>query len=120
MKNESGFHPIEDRVLIKTIQVEKKTAGGIILADATADAENMAQIHGHFVAGGAKAMRRMGEAGIAPGDLIAFAKYAGHAFTGMDGLAYRIMNAQDVIGKSEGYFDKSLRARQPLSQGSNV
>lgn len=118
MNNESGFHPIEDRVLIKTIEVEKKSAGGIVLPDSTKDAEDMAQIHGHFVAGGKQALTRMAEGGITPGDLVAFAKYAGHPFIGKDGAWYRVMNAQDVIGKSDGYYDKSLKARQPMQYGS--
>jgi chaperonin GroES len=114
MKNESGYHPIDDRVLIKTIPIEKKTAGGIMLPDTTKDAEDMAQIHGHLVAGGADAIERLAKQGIQPGQMVVFAKYSGLPFTGLDEQAYRIMNAKDVIGWSEGYFDKNFRARTPM------
>lgn len=114
MKNESGYHPIDDRVLIKTIPIEKKTAGGIMLPDQTKDSEDMAQIHGHFVTGGMEALERLAKQGIKPGLLVVFAKYSGTPFTGLDEQAYRIMNAKDVIGWSEGYYDRNFRARQPI------
>lgn len=116
MKNESGYHPIEDRIIVKTIVLEEKTEQGIILPAQTKDAEDMAQIHGHFVAGGALAMERMQKNGIEPGDLIVFAKYSGDPFTGIDNEKYRIMNMRDVIGKSDGFRQKNtvFRARKPM------
>ncbi len=115
MTNESGYHPIEDRIIVKTIRMEEKTESGLVIPKTTTDAEDMAQIHGYYVEGGAIAQERFAKCSIEAGDLIVFAKYSGDPFTGLDGEKYRIMNAKDVIGKSDGFFQKStFRARQPM------
>lgn len=113
--NESGLYPIEDRVLLKVIEVEKKSAGGIVLAQSTVDAEDMASVHGTYITGGEEGMTRLAKHGIQPGDLVLHAKYAGMPYIGKDGNRYRVMNASDVVAKSEGVFDVSLKARGSLT-----
>lgn len=115
LTNESGFYPIEDRVLVKLIEVETKSAGGIALPDMTVDAEDMAQIHGYYVAGGVEGHERMTKHGIEIGKLIVFSKYAGNVYTGKDGKRYRIMNAEDVIGTADSVFDTRFRSRKPMN-----
>ena len=50
MENVSGYWPIEDRVLVKPVVMEEKTAGGIVLAQDTKATEDMASMHGTLVA----------------------------------------------------------------------
>lgn len=114
MSNSAGLYPLEDRVLVRLIDMEEKTSGGIVLARQTQDNENMADIHGYLVAGGEEGMAIMEKHGVRVGDLVVFAKYAGLVYIGEDGERYRIMNAGDVVAKSSGVFDKSLRARKSL------
>lgn len=114
MSNAAGLYPIEDRVLVRLIEIEEKSAGGIVIPKQTQDNENMADIHGYFVAAGEEGMATMERHGIEIGDLIVYAKYSGLVYIGKDGLRYRIMNAGDVIAKSEGVYDKTFRGRVPL------
>lgn len=111
MENTSGFHPIEDRVLVKMVELEEKTSGGIVLPQSTKDAEGMAAIQGHLVEAGDEATARLDKYGIKPGQLILYAKYSGEPLTGVDGVRYRIMNAIDVIGWSDSMFDTKIRGR---------
>lgn len=112
--NEAGLLPIEDRVLVRLIDTEEKTAGGIVLARETQEKESMADIHGYFVDAGEEGRARLAEYDIKVGDLIVFAKYSGLVYIGKNGLRYRIMNAADVVAKSEGVYDKTFRGRMPL------
>jgi chaperonin GroES len=113
-QNDAGLYPIEDRVLVKLIDSEEKTQGGIVIPKSTRDSEDMADIHGHLIAAGDEGMKIMASHGIDIGALVVFAKYAGVVYVGKDGGRYRIMNAGDVIAISEGVFDK-MKARMPVS-----
>lgn len=115
MNNESGLTPIEDRVLLKVVEVEAKSAGGIVLAQTTKDTEDMASVHGHFVTGGEEALERLGKHGIKPGDLVLYARYAGMPYVGKDGCRYRVMNASDVVARSEGVFDVGFKGRGTMA-----
>jgi co-chaperonin GroES (HSP10) len=53
--NTSGFEPLDLRVLVLPDDAEKKTAGGIILPDATGEREKYAMIFGTLVAVGENA-----------------------------------------------------------------
>lgn len=112
--NEAGLWPIEDRVLVRLIELEEKSQGGIVLAATTKDRESMADIHGHLVAGGREGMARLEKEDIKLGDLVVFAKYSGIVYIGKDGARYRIMNAADVVARSEGIYDKSFKGRMPM------
>jgi chaperonin GroES len=114
MKNSSGYHPIEDRVLVKVSPMEEKTAGGIVIAQQTKDAEDMAQSHGFFVAGGAEAITRLAKGGIQPGDVVLFARYAGQVYRGKDGEPYRIMMTSEIVAKAEGIYGNVFNARSPM------
>jgi chaperonin GroES len=115
MTNDSGFQPIEDRVLVRLIEVEETTQGGIVIPSQTRDSANMADVHGYLVAAGEEGLTRMNHNGVQVGDLIVFAKYSGDVYIGEDGLRYRIMNAADVISKSKGVYNRTLAGRKPVS-----
>jgi chaperonin GroES len=114
MENVSGYWPIEDRVLVKPVVMEEKTAGGIVLAQDTKATEDMASMHGTLVAAGEEGLERMKKHHIALGELVLFAKYAGQVFKGKDGATYRIMNAGDVVARAEGAFGDTFKARIPM------
>ena len=118
MENTSGYWPIEDRVLIKPVLMEEKTAGGIVLAQDTKQTEDMASMHGTLVAAGEEGLARMTKHGINVGDLILYAKYAGQVFKGKDGGTYRIMNAGDIVARAEGAFGDTFKARMPIKPAS--
>lgn len=97
MKNESGIRPVEYKVLVKPIKVEKKTAGGIILAESAREKEEFAQSKGVLIAAGAIAFTDPHWLDCPkPGDTILFDKYAGSSVKGLDGETYRLINDKEI------------------------
>jgi chaperonin GroES len=90
------FRPLHDRVLIRRIEQEAKTAGGIIIPD-TAKEKPM---EGEIVAVGPGAR---GEDGtihpldVNPGDRVLFGKWSGTEVK-IDGEELMIMKESDVMG----------------------
>ena len=97
MKNESGIKPVEFKVLIKPIEVEEKTKGGIILPQQTKEREAYAQQEGLLVAVGAIAFTEPDWLEKPrPGDKVLFDKFAGGTVTGRDGQMYRLINDKEI------------------------
>lgn len=97
-----GVVPVEYNILIMPEEAVRRTAGGIILPDSTAETAAIGTMRGRLVALGYKAGDAIWpEAGMErpkPGDIVLFAKYAGTLFTGNDGLEYRVCKDKDIIG----------------------
>ena len=92
MKNESGFIPTGDKVLVLVRQVEEKTAGGIVLPKIAQEKEQVAETIGTLLAVAPELE------GVHLGDDVLFARYSGVDFP-VEGKKYRIMRVQDVVGK---------------------
>lgn len=106
MTNTSGFVPLDVRVLVKPDSVEQKTKGGIILPEQHVDQQKMAMLKGTLIAVGVNAWEEAASRSAAfvipqPGTRVLIAKYGGIALTGDDGVDYRLMNDEDVIGLLE-------------------
>lgn len=91
-----NFRPLHDRVLVKRLESEEKTAGGIIIPD-TAKEKPM---EGEVVATGNGARGDDGK--IVPmdvkvGDRILFGKWSGTEVK-IDGVEYLIMKESDIMG----------------------
>jgi chaperonin GroES len=96
MNNETGIHPIFDRVLIRPLVVENKTASGIIVSsDETSEREQLANTTGEIVAVGEEVPENIVQVGMK----VAFAKYAGLMYKGKDGKDYRMINYADLVAK---------------------
>ena len=92
--------PLQDRVLVKRLEEEDKTKGGIIIPD-TAKEKPM---EGKVVAVGKGRVKEDGT--VAPldvkaGDKILFSKYAGTELQ-IDGEEHLIMREDDILGIIEG------------------
>ena len=102
--NTSGMWPVEYKVLIKPEDVEKVSAGGIVMATTTTDRDKMAQVKGQLIAVGGNAFEDW--KGMAPevGDFVYYAKYAGLMVKGEDGQEFRLANDKDItaIIRKEG------------------
>lgn len=108
MKNESGLDPIGYRVLVKPVEVEQKTKGGILLPDQKKDQDQFKQSYGVLVAKGDLAFSR-GTPGTdsyvrfhdAPlvGQAVRYREYAGLSILGDDGERWTLMDDDDIIGK---------------------
>lgn len=94
-----SFRPLHDRVLVKRIDAEEKSAGGIIIPD-TAKEKPM---QGEVVAVG-PGLRgddgRLAELGVRPGDRVLFGKWSGTEIK-LDGQELLIMKESDILGVLE-------------------
>ncbi|MFZ5563861.1 MAG: co-chaperone GroES [Thermodesulfobacteriota bacterium] len=90
------FRPLHDRILVKRVEEETKTKGGIIIPDTAKEKP----IEGKVMAVG---NGRVGEDGkripleVKKGDRILFGKYGGTEVK-MDGEEYLIMREDDILG----------------------
>ena len=94
-----GLRPLNDRVLIRRLEEEAKTAGGIIIPDAAKEKPQ----RGEVVAVGNGRMldnntRR--EMGVKAGDKVLFSKYAGNEVK-IDGEELIIMREDEILAVIE-------------------
>jgi chaperonin GroES len=91
-----GFRPLHDRVLIRRVEAEEKTAGGIIIPD-TAKEKPM---EGEVVAVGPGARDDSGKVQpleLKAGDRVLFGKWSGTEIK-LDGEDLIIMKESDIMG----------------------
>jgi len=91
-----NFRPLHDRVLVRRLDEEETTAGGIIIPD-TAKEKPM---EGEIIAAGAGAKNDKGEISpldVKAGDRILFGKWSGTEVK-IDGEDLLIMKESDVLG----------------------
>ena len=94
------FRPLHDRVLVRRLEGEEKTAGGIIIPD-TAKEKPM---EGEVVAVGPGARSEDGKLhplDVKVGDRILFGKWSGTDVK-IEGTDYLILKESDVMGIFEG------------------
>ncbi len=94
------FRPLHDRVVVRRVEQEAKTAGGIIIPD-TAKEKPM---EGEIVAvgpGGRDESGKLIPIDLRPGDRILFGKWSGTEVK-IDGEELLIMKESDVMGVIEG------------------
>ena len=90
------FRPLHDRVLVKRVEEEQKTKGGIIIPD-TAKEKPM---QGEVLAVGPGARDEKGELvapDVKPGDRVLFGKWSGTEVK-MEGDELLIMKESDIMG----------------------
>lgn len=90
------FRPLHDRVLVRRVEEETKTAGGIIIPD-TAKEKPM---QGEVIAVGPGARNDKGEVtalDVKAGDRVLFGKWSGTEVK-MDGEELLIMKESDIMG----------------------
>ena len=95
-----SFRPLHDRVVVKRLTAEEKTAGGIIIPD-TAKEKPM---EGEVISVGPGARNDSGELvplDVKVGDKILFGKYSGTEVK-MDGDELVVMREEDVMAVVEG------------------
>ena len=90
------FRPLQDRILIKRIENEEKTAGGIIIPDAAKEKPQEGKV---IAVGNGK---KMDDGNVVPmdvkkGDLILFGKYSGSEIK-LDGKEHLILREDEILG----------------------
>jgi len=102
------FRPLHDRVVVRRVEQEGKSAGGIIIPD-TAKEKPM---EGEIVAvgpGGRDESGKLIPIDLKPGDRILFGKWSGTEVK-IDGEELLIMKESDVMGVIEGSASAKKKA----------
>jgi chaperonin GroES len=90
------FRPLHDRVLVRRVEEDSKTAGGIIIPDTAQEKPS----EGEVVAAGAGAKAEDGKVtpvDVKKGDRILFGKWSGTEVK-VDGEELLIMKESDIMG----------------------
>jgi chaperonin GroES len=94
------IRPLHDRVIVKRLEEERKTASGIVIPDSAAEKPDQ----GEIVAVG---KGKVGDDGkirvldVKVGDKVLFGKYSGQTVK-VDGVELLVMREEDIMGVVEG------------------
>ena len=94
-----GFRPLHDRVVVRRVDSEEKSAGGIIIPDTAKEKPQQ----GEVVAvgpGGRDDAGKLTPLDVKAGDRVLFGKWSGTEVK-IDGQDYLIMKESDVLGVLE-------------------
>lgn len=89
------LQPLNDRVLVKRLETEEKTAGGLYIPDTAKEKPSK----GEVIACGPGKLNEKGERvamEVKPGDIVLFAKYAGTEIK-VNGADHIIMREEDIL-----------------------
>jgi chaperonin GroES len=91
------LRPMDDRVVLRRLEAEETTSGGIILPDAAREKPMQAEVvavgEGKLLENGKRAAPD-----VAVGDVVLISKYAGTDVT-VDGVEYQILRESDILAK---------------------
>ena len=93
------FRPLQDRVVLKKVEEEQKSAGGIIIPDTAQERS----VKGDVVAVGPGKKDKDGEhmeMSVKPGDRVMYGKFAGTEVS-IDGEDHLVMREEDIIAQVE-------------------
>ena len=90
------FRPLHDRVVVKRIEAEEKTAGGIIIPDTAKEKPQQGEIVS-VGPGGRDESGKLIPIDVKPGDRVLFGKWSGTEVK-LDGVEYLIMKESDIMG----------------------
>ncbi|MEK6213353.1 MAG: co-chaperone GroES [Vibrio fluvialis] len=91
-----AFTPLHDRVLVRRLEGEEKTAGGLIIPDSAKEKP----AEGEIISAGEGARKDSGELismAVKAGDKVLFGKWSGTEVT-IDGEELLIMKESDLLG----------------------
>ena len=94
------IRPLQDRIIVKRVQEEEKTKGGIIIPDSAKEKP----IEGKVIAAGTGKVLEDGKVrplDVKAGDRVLFSKYAGTEIK-LEGEEFLIMREEDILGVLEG------------------
>ena len=94
-----GFRPLHDRVLVRRVEAEEKTAGGIIIPDSAKEKP----FEGKIIAVGNGKLLDDGTTRaltVKPGDRVLFGKYSGTEIK-LDGEEHLIVREDEILGVLE-------------------
>ena len=94
-----SFRPLHDRVVVKRIDAEEKTAGGIIIPDTAKEKPSQGEVIA-VGPGGRDESGKLTPIDVKVGDRVLFGKWSGTEIR-LDGEELMIMKESDVMGVVE-------------------
>lgn len=93
------IRPLHDRVIVKRIEEERKTAGGIVIPDSATEKPDQGEV---LAIGSGKVMDdgKVRPLAVKVGDRVLFGKYSGSSVK-MDGDELLVMREEDIMGVVE-------------------
>ncbi|MEW6008367.1 MAG: co-chaperone GroES [Candidatus Omnitrophota bacterium] len=90
------IQPLGDRVVIKSLEAENKTKGGIVLPDTAKEKPQEGKV---IAVGKGKILDNgtVAKLEVKVGDKVLYGKYAGNEITTKDGEEYIIMREEDIL-----------------------
>jgi chaperonin GroES len=95
-----NIRPLHDRVVVRRMEEERTTAGGIVIPDSATEKP----IQGEIIAVGKGKILDNGESrplDVKVGDRVLFGKYSGTEVK-LDGNEFLVMREEDIMGVIEG------------------
>lgn len=94
-----NIRPLQDRIIVKRIEEETKTAGGLIIPDSAKEKPQMGMV---IAAGNGKKTEdgKVLALDVKVGDKVLFGKYAGTEIK-VEGQEYIMMREDDILGVVE-------------------
>jgi chaperonin GroES len=102
------FRPLHDRVLVRRIEEDERTAGGIIIPDTAREKPMQAEVI-TVGPGGRDENGKTVPLDVKAGDQVIFGKWSGTEVT-IDGEELLIMKESDIMGVIEGAAKKRKKA----------
>jgi chaperonin GroES len=102
------FRPLHDRVVVRRLEEDTKTKGGIIIPDSAQEKP----MQGEVIAAGPGKRDESGKLtpiGLKPGDLVLFGKWSGTEVK-LDGKELLIISESDVMGVIEPTVSRKVAA----------
>ena len=90
------FRPLHDRIVVKRIDAEEKTKGGIIIPDTAKEKPQQGEVVS-VGPGGRDEAGKLIPIDVKPGDRVLFGKWSGTEVK-LDGVEYLIMKESDIMG----------------------
>ena len=96
----ANFRPLYDRVLVKRLAAEQKTAGGLVIPESAKEKPQEAEV---IAVGQGRITKNedLAPLTVKPGDRILFGKYTGDEVK-VDGVEHLILREQDILAVVEG------------------
>ena len=91
-----AFRPLHDRVVVRRIEAEEKTKGGIIIPDTAQEKPSQGQVLA-VGPGGRDEAGKLIPIDLKVGDRVLFGKWSGTEVK-LDGVEYLIMKESDIMG----------------------
>ena len=102
------FRPLHDRVVVKRIEAEEKTAGSIIIPDSAKEKPQQGEVIS-VGPGGRDESGKLIPVDVQVGDRVLFGKWSGTEVK-LDGVDYLIMKESDIMGVLTGVETKKKAA----------